>query len=151
MGVKLNGNYTDDCLLYRNSHIQFVNDDATAKSSAFSPKAGMSTDWDKLTTPENSLIRVGLSRRHNSTQYKDANMFKLFSLKIEDIKLIEGVSSVDFTPIYNFPEILGSPNNPSHTDVWFTDVELRVKFADIAKSVQVDMDHVNLAVNYAVK
>jgi len=151
MGIAINGDFTDDCLLYRNSHIQFINDDLTAKAAAFSPKEGMSTDWDRYTSAEESLIRVGLTKKHGSENFKDPNMFKIFSLKIEDIQMIQGVSSIDFTPINNTPEILGSPNNPSHTDVWFTDVELRVKFAGIAINVPVNIELVNLAVAYSVK
>lgn len=141
MAVKINGDFTDTCLLYRNSHETHLNSDKTPKASAFSPDNGMSTDWNKYTSSDECIVRVGLTKKPNG-DFKNPELFCLFSLQVSEIKEIEGVSSIDFTPILNDPPILGKPSNPSHSDVWFMDEELRLKFVDIAKPIEINLESV---------
>jgi len=145
MDVKLNGEFSDNCVLIRNSHKQYIKN-AKPLPAAFSPDGGMSTDWDKYTTPEESLARIGLTTKING-ELKNTDFFNLFGLKVGDIKMIEGVNSIDFTPIFHNPKIYGKPNNPSHSDVHYVDVELRLKFSEIAFPINVDRSAVSLIIS----
>ena len=50
--LNLKGDFTDNCILYRNGHQQFVNKDNSPKPNAFAFANGMSCDWNRHTTPE---------------------------------------------------------------------------------------------------
>ncbi|WP_293785738.1 hypothetical protein [uncultured Pedobacter sp.] len=142
----LNGDFTNNCNLYRNYHKQFIRD-GMVNAGAFAFEGGMSVDWDKYTSPDECIIRVGLTYKTGKTDFKNHSDFELLSLNVKDIKMIEGVSSINFTPIPKNQEEIGKPYNVSHSDVWFVDPELRLKFTYIANKIEVNREYIDKKVD----
>lgn len=116
--------------------------------SMFVPDAdGLSVDWDKYATPEECLIRVGLSFRFNKQEFKDPSGFLVFKLQVGPVRKLEGVSGVKHTPVFHGePSPVGAPNNRSHSSIMGSDEEVRLKLRDAAVEVAVDMELVVKAV-----
>lgn len=143
--LTLNGDYTDDCNLYRNYHKQFCKN-GVVSPGAFAFAGGMSVDWDRYTSSDDCIVRVGLTYKTGKTEFKNHADFELLSLNVKDIKGIKGVSSIKFSPIPIEEEEIGKPYNISHSDVWFVDPELRLKFADIAEKIEINKDYIDKTV-----
>jgi len=109
--------------------------------SMFVPDAdGLSVDWDKYATPEESLIRTGLTFRFNSQEFKDPARFMVFKLHVGQVRKLEGVVEVNHTPVFHGnPPPTGRPNNRSHSSVTGTDEEVRLKLRDAAVEVMADI------------
>jgi hypothetical protein len=116
--------------------------------SMFMPDAdGLSVDWDKYATPEESLIRVGLTFRFNTQEFKDPTCFLVFKLKVGQTRQMEGVSQILHSPVFHAePPLIGQPNNRSHSSIFGTDEEVRLKLRDAATEVAVDMEVIEEAV-----
>lgn len=115
----------------------------------FSPdEDGLSVDWDRHTTPEDSLITVGRTYKYGKTEYKDPSNFLVFRLKVLDIIDLREDLAVNHTPVFNDPEIQGLPNNRSHSSVIGyndQDEEIRIKLRDLAEQIpesNINMEYV---------
>ena len=139
--------YTDDCILFRNVHKNMVKGNSPS-ANMFSPDLkGLSTDWDKFTTPEECLVRVGLTYKTDTVIYKDQTLFRLFELNVGEIRKIEAITDISHTPKDNDPEEIGNPNNLSHTDVFYIDEEIRLKLKGIAKeTIDINRELVDIEV-----
>lgn len=131
--------FLDTCLLYRKVHENCFNRVSPRKPTAnmFNPEDdGVSVDWNKYSTPEESLIRTGLTYKPNTTNFKDHTKFHVVQLKVGDIRTIEEIAGIAHTPILNDPEPVGSPNNMSHSSVFYSDVEIRLKLVACCNEVE---------------
>ncbi len=141
--IKLVGpDFSDTCLLYRFiPAVMFPKDSNTPYARMFHPESdGISTDWNKYSTAEETLIRVGLTfkTKKDKTQsdtYKDHESFRVVYLNVGAIRSIEQIEGIEHTPINNAPEIKGFPNNLSHSSVFYSDEEIRLKLAGFCKEV----------------
>ena len=116
--------------------------------SMFVPDAdGLSVDWDKYSTPEESLVRTGLTFRFQSEEFKDPARFLVFELHVGEVRKIESIVAVNHTPVFyeNLPPV-GRPNNRSHSSIIGSDEEVRLKLRDMAVEAVVDMESVLAAV-----
>lgn len=104
---------------------------------------GLSVDWSKYSSPEESLIRTGLTFRFNSSEFKDPSRFLVFKLNVGQVRKQEGIIAVNHTPIFQGnPPSKGNPNNRSHSSILGSDEEVRLKLRDAAVERKVDMDSV---------
>lgn len=79
---------------------------------------GLSTDWNRKTTPEESVARVGATYRYTKdgdVQFKPYRNREIYALKISFLESMLEIDQVIYNPILNNPTIPGSPNNPSHS------------------------------------
>lgn len=102
---------------YRLVHINYIRGNK-ALIHAFSHHPGdnykLSVDWDRLTTPEESLARFGAT--YNTKQvFKDFRSYRIFILNTGYVKVIPGIVDVYYDPIENTPVPIGKPNNPAHS------------------------------------
>jgi len=79
----------------------------------------LSVDWDQKTTPEETLIRVGLTFRGSGPEYKDHSNREVFAINIDFLRGLDGIIDVIYNPIFNDPPINGRPNNIAHSLVEF--------------------------------
>jgi len=86
---------------------------------------GLSVDWDKKTTPEDTIIRVGCSYKGDSEVFKEYANREIYSLNIEILKTIVGVVDIKYDPIINLPEQKGRPSNISHSLIYFSEEEYK--------------------------
>jgi hypothetical protein len=125
--------FSDDCLLYRLAHNTYKKGDRY-NAAVFNPDpTGLSTDWNKYTTPEGSLIRVGISYKPNTTKFKDPDLFEVLKLKVSEVWSIDAINSILHTPITVGG--IGRPENQSHCSVYYMDEEVRLKLAGIANII----------------
>jgi len=108
--------------------------------SAFynTPRTGdnLSTDWDKYSTAEESRDRIGLQYRHGTTEFKNKLKFNIYSFSARKIRSITPEQIPEHDPHQNIPEILGDPNNRSHSIIIGdkgekNDPEVRLKLVEI--------------------
>lgn len=107
-----------DDLYIRVAHSN-VSRDKMPRAAAFSntPKDGtnLSCDWSEHCTPESSRELVGLQVKKNG-EFKDPSLFYFWSMNAGKLRNdIIPVQKVIHEPIYNNPEIFGSPNNRAHS------------------------------------
>ena len=128
--------FSDECLLYRFAHNQYFDDDRIPKSTAFKPdfQFGISCDWSKLSTPEDTLIRVGLTYKFESSLYKDFQEFSVIQFSVAKIKTIDEIIGLKHTP--KKKGLLGHPKNLSHSTMYHLDVEVRIKLKGISQEVE---------------
>ncbi len=144
----------DSASLFRLVHVNMIKvrpESRIPSDSMFVPDSdGMSADWDKHSSPEDSLIRTGLTFRPNTSEFKDPQKFKVFSLNVGEIRLLEDSLTVTHTPVFHGePPPVGNPNNWSHSSTNHfkgDDVEVRRKLRNAALEVSVDMEIVQLRV-----
>ena|SRR5688572_345378 len=121
VGLKNGDSVNEDCCMYRMVHSVFMdkNQIGKPKLSAFKPHINddhkLSLDYDKLTTPEDSLGRFGATKKNNG--FKNIEDFSIFSIHVpfvcEELKKL--ISQIEYNPIENNPLIYGIPNNASHS------------------------------------
>lgn len=119
-------------LLFMRVHKALITPDGNISASVFvnhgdpsnpDERAGMSTDWQKHSTPEECRARARDNR-------KDPNNYAVISLNVGAVRNIEG-QTVEHTPIYKPPI-----ENRAHTDVFGEkDVEARLQLKMIAEQV----------------
>lgn len=102
------------------------------------PKEGpnRSCDWEKLSTPGETLKRVGKQYKHGKQGvFKNADEFFVFSWVTGFIRSLIPSQKVEHDPIFNNPEKEGYPNNPAHSIIIGdkSEEELRLKLSDEAK------------------
>lgn len=121
---------TDDQKLYfyvHCNHVTYTEDRAVLKEAALcnTPKDGpnKSCEWEKYTTPEVTRNLRAREYKHGKTEFKNPEAFFVYShiagtwrqvhINVENTP----IQSVQHKPIYNDPEIVGTPNNQSHSIV----------------------------------
>ena len=109
-------NVPHDAILYMRVHRQYINDDGELAPGVFKNHgSGMSTDWNKYSTPTITLERA-----------KDLSQNGVIEMGAGDARDIPG-QTVEHTP-----DFVG--NNRAHTDVFGEkDPEVRLKFTRIYK------------------
>ncbi|TCC98489.1 hypothetical protein [Pedobacter hiemivivus] len=114
--------------------------------------SGWSVDWNKFTTPEECLIRSGLTYKFNKNEFRNQNDYRIFELNVGQVKKIEEITRLEHTPTNRTPEKIGQPNNPSHSSLYYMDVEVRMELLGIIKEIlKVDRDAVDAAIGEAKK
>ncbi|MCW3106503.1 MAG: hypothetical protein JWQ09_1009 [Segetibacter sp.] len=117
---------------------------------------GLSVEWSAITTPEESIARVGASFKKNTDKYKDHTKRDIYALSISFLKSLDSILDVVYDPIFNEPPIRGVPNNISHSLVNFSKEELEKNETEIYtrirehakdKKKSVDMKRVDALVN----
>ena len=101
---------------------------------------GLSVDWNKYSSPHESLVRKGLEYKTGRTIFKNPADYLVFQMKVEEIKQLSNELSVLHTPVFRGePPPIGAPNNRSHSSIQGyveNDEETRLKLRDIAMEVQ---------------
>jgi hypothetical protein len=75
----------------------------------------LSCDWDRYSTPRNSLALIGKEYRSKSKVFKEPNDFFIASLLVQDILDHTTNQQIKHNPIQNIPELIGTPNNRAHS------------------------------------
>lgn len=93
---------------------------------------GLSVHWCRYIGLNGVYHILGLSYRKGTTQYKDYKAFRVFTLPVEYLRLLEGIQEVTHSPVFNGdPAKIGFPNNYAHTSVIYPDdEEIRMKLSD---------------------
>lgn len=78
----------------------------------------LSVDWDRKTTPEEVLIRVGTSFKKGKNVYKPFDNRTLYKLEVSFLKQLPFISDVIYTP---------SRNNNAHSSVCFDNANYNYK------------------------
>jgi len=120
----------------------------------------LSVDWDRKTTPEESIVRIGCSFKYTSNEFKPFTNREIYALKIDFLKSISEIENVIYDPIILSNPEKGEVNNPAHSLITFSldllndqanEPEVYLKIRDHAKvhRVVVDMEKVTTLVeNY---
>jgi len=120
-----------------------------APENQFNPRLpekppGLSLNWDKYSSPESTLIQVGLQKHPIKEEFKDPSRFSVFKAKHSDIfdELGDDFSLIHTPGFKSNPPPFGFPNNRSHTDL-NGDEEVRIKLREVFKIAEKpDMDSV---------
>ncbi len=97
-----------------------ITPDKTPSKSAFvnTPKDGdnLSSDWCKYASAQTSreLIR---KQKNQKGEYKNANDFYIWKFHVLSLSEMDIPQTAEHEPIYNYPEIDGTPNNRAHTKI----------------------------------
>ena len=107
------------------------------RAAAFynTPKQGdnLSCDWEKYSTPQETKARIGQQLKVGTTEFKNPNLFGIVEFIISILRNEEYNQQVNHDPIFNSPEIIGIPNNRSHSIIiGEKDEEIRLKMVEIA-------------------
>jgi hypothetical protein len=81
----------------------------------------LSVDWNKMTTPEQAIARIGSEFRFGKSEFKNWRDWELYGMEVEFLLNLPPVSSVFYDPIVNSIHKEGQPNNPAHSLVVFQD------------------------------
>lgn len=115
----------------------------------------LSVDWEKMTSPEKTIARVGASYKLKKEEYKSYKDREIYALDISFLCSFTNVDKVVYDPIYYSNPIKGRVNNPAHSLVKFNealtpynDPEFIMKIRDHAASrkIPVDMEKVHVLV-----
>lgn len=79
----------------------------------------LSVDWKDLTTPEETIIRVGCTYLHKKSKYKDFENRVIYSMDVDFLESMEEIDSVTYNPSIKEPEEKGYPNNIAHSSIKF--------------------------------
>lgn len=92
---------------------------------------GLSVNWDKYIDVKGCYILLGLTFSKTNT-FINYTAFKIFKLKVENIRSIVGIEDVIHDPVfYGDPPPIGKPNNRSHSQILCSnDEEVRMNLAD---------------------
>jgi hypothetical protein len=94
---------------------------------------GLSLNWSKFSSPESTLIQVGLTFKFEKQEFKDPTQFTVFSATYEFLKeeIIEPFE-IYHTPKFSVkPPPFGNPNNRSHCDLMGEAEEIRAKLRNV--------------------
>lgn len=87
-----------------------------ALPSAFvDPDYEISCDWNRYSTPTQSLNLIGKEYKKGKSQFKDPNDFFIVSLLVKKIIVRNIKQNIVHDPKQNIPEVIGSPNNRAHS------------------------------------
>lgn len=123
-------------------------------------KNKLSVDWEKKTTPEECIARVGCSFKYASNEFKPFENREIYALEIDFLKSISGIENVVYDPIILSNPKKGKVNNPAHSLIAFSldllndqanEPEIYLKIRDHAKDhlISVNMEKAtSLVENY---
>lgn len=106
-------------------------------------KRKLSVDAASITTPEDSLARLGGTYRKGCQVFKDYTKWELYSLNVGIIKLMDKSIDVIDDPIIVNPPEKGRPSNPAHSLIDLSSIsefdlpEIILKLRNHAKDYQV--------------
>lgn len=106
----------------------------------------LSVDWDKYTTAEECIARIGATYRFQMTEYKPYNNREIYSISTTFLQTIEAVDHTIHNPIKVNPCQKGLPSNPAHSLICiiseFDEPEVYLKIRNHAKDkiIAYDMD-----------
>jgi hypothetical protein len=104
-----------DAILYR--HIKFNQ----ISKSTFRPSANnfkdpeLSCDWDKYTTPQQSLKIISKQYKHNSKEFKNEKEYFICGIYVKDNLNLNPAQNFLHNPIFHLITKRGAPNNRAHS------------------------------------
>lgn len=110
---------------------------------------GLSVDWEKLTTPEKTIARIGGTYIYKTEKFKEFKDKVIYAIEIEFLKSLKGVNSITYNPSNLNNKKLGSPSNPSHSIIKFDEteydqkqnrVEILTEIRNHAKDKKIEVD-----------
>jgi hypothetical protein len=110
------------------------------RAAAFqnTPKDGdnLSSDWAKYSSAEETKARVGRQLKFNSDIFKNPEDFGVLQMNVGFLRSDNYKQKIEHDPIFNDPEILGTPNNQAHSIIiGEKDEEVRLKMQGISSWV----------------
>ncbi len=82
---------------------------------------GLSVDWERKTTPEESVARFGASFKRCKEEYKSYDNREIYAMEVSFLNALEPVEKVVYDPIYYEKPEKGRMNNPAHSLIKFSD------------------------------
>ena len=79
----------------------------------------LSVDWEKLATPEETIIRIGCSYKKDTKKFKKYENRVIYAIEVTFLNNLDGISDVIYNPIFHPVEKSGYPNNPAHSLIGF--------------------------------
>ena len=101
------------------------------KEASFSPLPdGLSINWEKHCSIDNSFVIIGCSKRVNSEEYKKYQDFKIIRFNVGELKQLKLID-LNLIKVFHDPQV----NNFSHSLVCYdeNDAEIRVKMCDMVE------------------
>ena len=98
---------------------------------------GVSVNWDKYSTPEDSLVIVGMTHKFGKQELKNPDEFRVCAISIEQVRSASPKRKLLHEPTWRGdPPLIGKPNNRAHTVIVPLETEReRVVVADCARMV----------------
>ncbi len=81
----------------------------------------LSVDWERKTTPEETIIRVGCSYKTNTEIFKNYKNRIIYALEIKFINSLEWIIDTTYDPTLHEIKKLGSPDNSAHALINFAE------------------------------
>ena len=110
----------------------------------------LSVDWNKMTSPEESLARFGASFKFGTEEYKPYENRETHALDVSFLNSLSKVEKVVYDPLFFDTTLKGRINNPAHSLIVFeqeydNDPEILLKMRDHASNnkIQIDMQKVD--------
>jgi len=109
----------------------------------------LSVDWERKTTPEESIARFGASYKFGKKEYKPYENRAIYALDISFLNSLSDVEGVIYDPIFYSQPVKGRVNNPAHSLIRFNlaleenginDPETLLKIRDHAAKQKVSYD-----------
>lgn len=109
----------------------------------------LSVDWEKQTTPEECIARIGASFRMRKEEYKQYNNREVYALDIAFLNSLSDIEKVVYDPIIFCTPEKGKTDNPAHSLVVFLEEfankkikepEILIKIRDHAINKKVEID-----------
>lgn len=113
----------------------------------------LSVDWEKLTTAEQCIARVGASFKTGTENYKTYDERLLYALDISFLNSLPEVERVVYDPVVQIIPARGRVNNPAHSLLVFNEefsnnraleAEILLKIRDHAANNMVEIDWVHV-------
>ena len=124
------------CFIHIQANVNLKTGKPRAAAFHNTPKQGdnLSCDWEKYTSPEETRIRIGEQFKTGSTEFKNPNLYAVATFPVMILRNDEYAQKVEHDPVYNVPEIIGTPNNRAHSIIiGEKDEETRLKMVGIAE------------------
>lgn len=78
-------------------------------------KNKLSVEWEIMTTPEETIARVGASYKYDKKEYKSYQNRELYAMELAFLNNLQDMDKTIYDPlIYPHPQ-KGRPNNPAHS------------------------------------
>lgn len=107
----------------------------------------LSVDWEKMTTPEETIARVGASYKLAKEEYKPYENREVYALAVSFLRSLTDVDEVVYDPVHYSTPIKGRVNNPAHSFIQFSDTftthndpETILKIRDYAAEQKIPVD-----------
>lgn len=121
-------------------------------SLAPTDEGSLSVDWERKTSPEESIARFGASYKLYTKEYKPYENREIYALDVSFLCSLTDVDKVIYDPIYFPKPIKGRVNNPAHSLVKFSEIFtknndpetiLKIRNHATEKKVPVDIERVH--------